>query len=68
MAEDHDVLVLRAELRNAINHRLNALSMQSEQGLHFIEAGSSEAAGEALGKIVADFKRYSAELSQLLAD
>jgi hypothetical protein len=68
MAEAHDGLDVRAELRHAINNRLNALSMQAELGLHFIEAGSSEAAGEALGKIVADCKRYSAELSQLLAD
>jgi len=59
---------VRADLRHAINNRLNALSMQAELGLHFLEAGNPAAAGEALGKIVSDCRRYSAEFAEQLAD
>lgn len=68
MAEDPIGTEQRAELRHAFNNRLNALSMQAELGLHFLETGNGEAAAEALGKIVSDCKRYSSELSELLAD
>lgn len=58
----------QAELRHTINNMLNALSMQAELGLHFVEQGEREAAEQALRRITTDCKRYSEELRALLGD